>query len=199
MTDFPSALPSAATLAPCPFCAGQLTADSAGRSYLHPANNCVISVLELLPAEIAAWNRRAQQAQLTRMEGVLPVYQVRIKGNAAWSDCTREIFHECRERGTYETQTLYMVPGVPPVAPWNGGGLPPVGVDVRFDTASAGEAVGTVTGYNVWPALENNPAVHRVFVNVTHKDTDITNTRLLMDVRPLPSRALEAMPERNHG
>lgn len=69
---------------------------------------------------------------------------------------------------------------------WDGKGLPPVGMDVIFDTASSGFVVGTVTGYHVMGHLGGDPAYHRVCVDMVYKDTTIPNSRLLMDVKPLP-------------
>lgn len=98
---------------------------------------------------------------------------------------------------------------------WNGEGLPPVGCDVQFHTASSGWVVGTVVGYYVWDALwpnycpdcgtavEKIPTsrradcanghdvagrvkhMKRVFVNLLYKGTAIENARLLTDLKPL--------------
>ena len=68
---------------------------------------------------------------------------------------------------------------------WNGEGLPPIGADVLFDTASSGEVRGTVTGYGVRPSLSGEKAYHRVDINLVYEGTDVRNQRRLMDVKPL--------------
>ena len=68
---------------------------------------------------------------------------------------------------------------------WDGSGLPPVGADVLFNTASSGEVRGTVTGYGVRPSLTGEKAYHRVDIHLVYVGEDVRNQRLLMDVRPL--------------
>lgn len=77
---------------------------------------------------------------------------------------------------------------------WDGRGLPPVGADILFDTASNGEQTGTVTGYDVWPSLGGDPVTHRVFVKFVYKGTPITNSRLLRDVRPVAGTRADRPP-----
>jgi hypothetical protein len=67
---------------------------------------------------------------------------------------------------------------------WDGEGLPPVGCEVLFDTASSGTQTGTVTGYSVMGHLGGDPAYQRVFVELVYAGTAIPNRRLLKDVRP---------------
>jgi hypothetical protein len=74
---------------------------------------------------------------------------------------------------------------------WDGKGLPPVGMDVIFETASSGFVIGTVTGYHVMGHLGGDPAYHRVCVDMVYKDTTIPNSRLLKDVKPVPDAPLK--------
>lgn len=75
---------------------------------------------------------------------------------------------------------------------WDGKGIPPVGCDVYFDTSSSGQQVGTVTGFHIMEALSDNPAYHRIFIDLVYKGTTTPNCRLLYEVKPLlPPELLE--------
>jgi hypothetical protein len=96
---------------------------------------------------------------------------------------------------TLESWLRSFVPSGGRVIFWDGIGLPPIGCDVVFQSGST-ETTGTVTGYHVWGDLHGSPDVHRVFVDLVYKGTDVGNCRLLREIKPtapVPQKDFESM------
>jgi hypothetical protein len=87
-------------------------------------------------------------------------------------------------RTLYEWLQSFVPLPFPPAIVWDGKGLPPVGCDVMFNTASSGDVVGTVTGYGVRGNHGEDKHVYRVDINLVYKGTDARNQRALHEVFP---------------
>jgi len=74
---------------------------------------------------------------------------------------------------------------------WDGEYLPPIGCEVQVHLSSCNAWVRhVVASMSLRGDLGGDPAVHRIGINVTGSDDprSSTNSRLLMDVRPLDWR-----------
>lgn len=74
---------------------------------------------------------------------------------------------------------------------WDGLDLPPIGCEVQIHLSSYNAWVRhVVASISLRGDLDGNPALHRIDINVTGSDDprSSTNSRLLMDVRPLTWR-----------
>jgi len=72
-----------------------------------------------------------------------------------------------------------------PLEPVSGDVLPAIGTPVLIHLNSVDKWVPhTVVGYYVWPSLEGNDGLHRVFVRVVDSE-GILNARMLKDIRPV--------------
>lgn len=65
--------------------------------------------------------------------------------------------------------------------------LPKIGSRIGIKQASTGDRIIPVyvTGYYVWPSLDENSIEFRVFVRVVYEDGSTTNARMLNDIYPV--------------
>jgi hypothetical protein len=97
---------------------------------------------------------------------------------------------------TLESWLRSFVPSGGRIIYWDGIGLPPIGCDVVFNTASHGDVAGTVTGYGVRGNHGEDKHVYRVDINLVYKGTDTENQRALHEIKPtvpVPQKDFESM------